>query len=147
MDLSHFQFDETPFIQPSPYFLQNDRTRLPKVLDHPKSIRSITVDRCSNFTSGGANGNDVNLLSQLYKARTNSGIVTTNIRIEIIKFTLTYFVNDLEEYISLMVYSVPDLKRISFKEAIQQEFRPTRLGEWFGPSWVICGDNCLKKNV
>jgi hypothetical protein len=35
-----------------------------------------------------------------------------------------------------LVYSVPDLKRISFKEAIQQEFRPTRLGEWFGPSWV-----------
>lgn len=112
MDLSHFQFDETPFIQPSPYFVQTSTTRLPQVLDHPKSIRSITVDRCSNFTSGGANGNDVNLLSQLYKARTNS-----------------------EEYISLMVYSVPDLKRISFKEAIQQEFRPTRLGEWFGPSW------------
>lgn len=43
----------------------------------------------------------------------------------------------VEEYISLMVYSVPDLKRISFKEAVQQEFRPTRLGEWFGPSWVI----------
>lgn len=42
----------------------------------------------------------------------------------------------LEEYISLLVYSVPDLKRIPFKEAIQQEFRPTRLGEWFGPSWV-----------
>ena len=35
-----------------------------------------------------------------------------------------------------MVYSVPDLKRIPFIEAIQQEFRPTRLGEWFGPSWV-----------
>ncbi|KAI8339784.1 galactose mutarotase-like domain-containing protein [Choanephora cucurbitarum] len=84
----------------------------PQVLDHPKLIRSITVDRCSNFISAGANGNDVNLLSQLYRARTNS-----------------------EEYISLLVYSVPDLKRIPFEEAIQQEFRPTRLGEWFGPSW------------
>jgi alpha-mannosidase len=42
----------------------------------------------------------------------------------------------LEEYISLLVYSVPDLKRIPFQEAVQQEFRPTRLGEWFGPSWV-----------
>jgi alpha-mannosidase len=41
-----------------------------------------------------------------------------------------------EEFISLLVFSVPDLKRISFEEAIQQEFRPTRLGEWFGPSWV-----------
>jgi hypothetical protein len=37
------------------------------------------------------------------------------------------------------VFSVPDLKRISFEEAIQQEFRPTRLGEWFGPSWVCMG--------
>ncbi|GAA5797506.1 hypothetical protein HPULCUR_002894 [Helicostylum pulchrum] len=114
MDLSHFQFDESPFIQqqqrPLHAILQNKRE--PQVLDHPKSIRSITVDRCSNFTSGGANGNDVNLLSQLYKARTNS-----------------------EEYISLLVHSVPDLQRIPFKDAIRQEFRPTRLGEWFGPSW------------
>jgi alpha-mannosidase len=45
----------------------------PEVLEHPKLIRSITVDRCSNFTSAGSNGNDLNLLSQLYKARTNSG--------------------------------------------------------------------------
>lgn len=72
MDLSHFQFDESPFIQQQHTVLQNNRE--PQVLDHPKSIRSITVDRCSNFTSGGANGNDVNLLSQLYKARTNSGM-------------------------------------------------------------------------
>ncbi|KAJ2963578.1 hypothetical protein NQZ79_g1347 [Umbelopsis isabellina] len=84
-----------------------------KPLETPRLIRSITIDRCSNFTSGGANGNDINLLSQLYKARTSS-----------------------EEFISLLVFSVPDLKRISFEEAIQQEFRPTRLGEWFGPSWA-----------
>lgn len=72
MDLSHFQFDESSFIQPQRQTsLHNGR--VPQLLDHPKSIRSITVDRCSNFTSGGANGNDVNLLSQLYKARTNSG--------------------------------------------------------------------------
>lgn len=30
---------------------------------------------------------------------------------------------------------MPDLQRIPFEKAIQQEFRPTRLGEWFGPSW------------
>ncbi|KAL1928348.1 hypothetical protein VTP01DRAFT_2704 [Rhizomucor pusillus] len=90
----------------------NTRYQGPAVLETPKLIRSITLDRCSNFTSGGANGNDINLLSQLYKARTNS-----------------------EEYISLLVYSVPDLRRIPFDEAVQQEFRPTRLGEWFGPSW------------
>lgn len=79
MDLSQFQFGESPFIQqqPTPFQITthtNAVQRVPGVLDHPKSIRSITVDRCSNFTSGGANGNDVNLLSQLYKARTNSGM-------------------------------------------------------------------------
>ena len=37
---------------------------------------------------------------------------------------------------SLLVHSVPDLKRISFEKAIQQEYKPTRLGEWFAPSWV-----------
>lgn len=86
MDLSQFQFVESSFIQQqqqrqqqqaSPFQLTHSTNahsrRAPQVLDHPKSIRSITVDRCSNFTSGGANGNDVNLLSQLYKARTNSG--------------------------------------------------------------------------
>lgn len=51
----------------------NTRYQGPAVLETPKLIRSITLDRCSNFTSGGANGNDINLLSQLYKARTNSG--------------------------------------------------------------------------
>lgn len=56
----------------SPQYYQQPQQQ-PHVLDHPKLIRSITIDRCSNFTSGGANGNDVNLLSQLYKARTNSG--------------------------------------------------------------------------
>lgn len=75
MDLSHFQFDESSFIQQAQRQPVLNTSRVPLVLDHPKSIRSITVDRCSNFTSGGANGNDVNLLSQLYKARTNSGKV------------------------------------------------------------------------
>ncbi|KAI8098364.1 galactose mutarotase-like domain-containing protein [Gilbertella persicaria] len=107
--LSQFQFSH-PSLLRSNTLLNPEQA--PQVLEHPKLIRSITIDRCSNFISAGANGNDLNLLSQLYRARTNS-----------------------EEYISLLVYSVPDLKRISFQEAIQQEFRPTRLGEWFGPSW------------
>ncbi|KAI8065635.1 glycosyl hydrolases family 38 N-terminal domain-containing protein [Gongronella butleri] len=94
------------------YALSKQQQQGPAVLDSPKLIRNITIDRCSNFISGGANGNDINLMSQLYKARTNS-----------------------EEHVSIWVYSVPDLKRITFDEAIQQEFRPSRLGEWFGPSW------------
>lgn len=83
MDLSHFQFDESPFIQQQrPLHATLKNKREPQVLDHPKSIRSITVDRCSNFTSGGANGNDVNLLSQLYKARTNSGSIPRTLKLK-----------------------------------------------------------------
>ncbi|OZJ02857.1 hypothetical protein BZG36_03218 [Bifiguratus adelaidae] len=84
----------------------------PPATQTPRLIRSITIDRCNNFTSGGANGNNINLLSQLYRARTDS-----------------------EEFIKVHVWSVPGLKRVPFEEAVLQEFRPTGLGEWFGPSW------------
>ncbi|KAI9276187.1 galactose mutarotase-like domain-containing protein [Sporodiniella umbellata] len=110
MNLNQFSFESLPpnFATFSP----NSNVQQPKALEYPKHIRSITVDRCSNFTASGVNGSDINLFSQLYRGRTDS-----------------------EEYISLLVYSVPDLKRISFEEAIRQDFRPTHLGEWFGPSW------------
>ncbi|KAG0742732.1 hypothetical protein G6F57_010501 [Rhizopus arrhizus] len=111
MNLNQFPFDPSNFI-PFPITNNSNVSSQPKILNHPKLIRSITVDRCSNFTTAGVNGSDISLLSQLYRARTDS-----------------------EEYISLLVYSVPDLKRIPFEEAIRQEFRPTHLGEWFGPSW------------
>lgn len=77
--LSQFQFSSDNGASPTATAASHVRlsaqsySQQPQVLDHPKLIRSITIDRCSNFTSGGANGNDVNLLSQLYKARTNSG--------------------------------------------------------------------------
>ncbi|KAG1178970.1 hypothetical protein G6F70_004929 [Rhizopus microsporus] len=120
MNLSQFPFDQlSPQFIPFQYNNKHNNhdnnssnSTQPSIIQHPKSIRSITVDRCSNFVTSGVNGSDINLLSQLYKARTDS-----------------------EEYISLLVYSVPDLKRIPFEEAIRQEFRPTQLGEWFGPSW------------
>ncbi|KAI8982058.1 galactose mutarotase-like domain-containing protein [Mycotypha africana] len=87
----------------------------PSVLDHPRQIRSITIDRCSNFMSVAANGNVTNLLAHLYKAKTT--------------------LPKIEEYINLFVYSVPNLQRITFENAIRQEFGPTRQVEWFGPSW------------
>ena len=40
------------------------------------------------------------------------------------------------EHVRLLVYSVPDGKRIPFSEAVKGKFRPTKVGETFGPSWV-----------
>ncbi len=40
-----------------------------------------------------------------------------------------------DEHVKLSVYSVPDLARPSFKEATSKTFKPTHVGESFGPSW------------
>jgi alpha-mannosidase len=40
-----------------------------------------------------------------------------------------------EPHVKLSVYDVPNLERPTFKEATSHEFRPTRVGESFGPSW------------
>ena len=40
-----------------------------------------------------------------------------------------------KDYVKLSVYSVPDLARPSFKQATSNTFRPTSVGESFGPSW------------
>ncbi|KAI9745137.1 MAG: Glycoside hydrolase, 38 vacuolar alpha mannosidase [Claussenomyces sp. TS43310] len=40
-----------------------------------------------------------------------------------------------EPHIKLSVYDVPNLERPSFDDAISHEFKPTRIGELFGPSW------------
>ncbi|KAK3074599.1 hypothetical protein LTS18_014219, partial [Coniosporium uncinatum] len=39
------------------------------------------------------------------------------------------------EYIKLAVYSPPNLARPTFKEATSHDFKPTKVGESFGPSW------------
>lgn len=39
------------------------------------------------------------------------------------------------EYVNLSVYSVLDLERPLFDEAIKGEFKPTHKGASFGPSW------------
>ncbi|CAO3640016.1 unnamed protein product [Cunninghamella blakesleeana] len=92
------------------YYTSKQHT--PEVLNRPKCTRNITIDRCDNFINSGANANELNLLPQLYKARTSS-----------------------EEFISISVYSVPDLKRISFEEAIREEFTVVGKNEYYGPSW------------
>jgi alpha-mannosidase len=40
-----------------------------------------------------------------------------------------------EPHVKLHVHDVPGLDRPTFKHAIAQEFRPTHVGESFGPSW------------
>ncbi|PQE27187.1 putative alpha-mannosidase protein [Rutstroemia sp. NJR-2017a WRK4] len=40
-----------------------------------------------------------------------------------------------EPHIKLSVWDAPDLSRPTFKEATSHEFRPTHVGESFGPSW------------
>lgn len=40
-----------------------------------------------------------------------------------------------EEYVKLSVYSPPNLARPTFKEATSKEFKETKVGESFGPSW------------
>lgn len=40
-----------------------------------------------------------------------------------------------EEYIKLSVYSPPELTRPTFKQATSKDFKETKVGESFGPSW------------
>jgi hypothetical protein len=79
---------------------------------YPRLIRSITVERCDRFMSRYYYS-DINLYSQLYKDRESS-----------------------QDYIKLKVYSVPDLKRITFAEAVKGEYKKAERGDVFGPSWV-----------
>ncbi|CAG8784830.1 4952_t:CDS:2 [Dentiscutata erythropus] len=78
---------------------------------YPRVTRNITVERCEKFLSRDF-FSDVNLYSQLYKKRTGS-----------------------EEHIKLSVYNVPDLKRITFEEAVKAKYKPAKCGDTFGPSW------------
>lgn len=43
--------------------------------------------------------------------------------------------NDDEQHVKLSVYSVPNLERPTFKDAVSKEFKPTKRGLAFGPSW------------
>ncbi|OJD23867.1 hypothetical protein ACJ73_04777 [Blastomyces percursus] len=76
-----------------------------------QQIRNIYRDRLRQFTDGGQYSGQ-NLVAKYYEAT-----------------------NDDEQHVKLSVYSVPDLARPSFKDATSNEFKPTRRGESFGPSW------------
>lgn len=40
-----------------------------------------------------------------------------------------------EPHVKLSVYNVPDLARPPFKDAVSHNFKPSKVGESFGPSW------------
>ncbi|KAK4948234.1 Glycoside hydrolase, 38 vacuolar alpha mannosidase [Elasticomyces elasticus] len=78
-----------------------------------KQIHSIYRDRLQQFADNGQY-KEQGILSKLYEGRASG-----------------------EPHIKLSVYSPPDLSRPTFKEATssKNEFRSTKVGEAFGPSW------------
>eukprot|EP01080_Neovahlkampfia_damariscottae_P006740 gene6740-10905_t len=74
-----------------------------------KSTRWITLERCDKFISD-VYFSDINLKGKL-------------------------FPKDLQKPVDLQVFSVPDLKRITFDEAIKGDFKPSKVGDSFSPSW------------
>ncbi|KAK9474274.1 glycosyl hydrolases family 38 N-terminal domain-containing protein [Dipodascopsis tothii] len=89
------------------------RMSYPKYNRTPKAkkVRDIYKDRILQFTDEGTY-RDLNLPAVYDDARVFN-----------------------EKYVKLEVCSIPDLARPKFEEAVKGDFRPTRKGEAFGPSW------------
>ena len=85
----------------------------PKLAAGPvgQQIHNIYKERLGQF-SGGGQYQGQNLLAALYEGKAAGG-----------------------DNVKLSVYSPPDLARPTFKEATRNEFKPTNVGESFGPSW------------
>ncbi|KAI3640540.1 hypothetical protein MIR68_001418 [Amoeboaphelidium protococcarum] len=75
-----------------------------------KFHRNITLSRLDTFKSEQRYA-DVNLYSCLVKKRSS-------------------------EYLKIESYTVPELKRITFKEALLGQYELARVGDKFGPSWA-----------
>ncbi|KAK8243843.1 alpha-mannosidase [Phyllosticta capitalensis] len=86
----------------------------PKLASRPvgKQIHKIYLDRLRQFTSGGQYESK-GLLPKITEGRATGS-----------------------EHVELFVYSPPNLSRPTFKEATSHEFKPTKVGESFGPSWA-----------
>ncbi|KAJ5289199.1 CAZyme family GH38 [Penicillium angulare] len=99
---------EAPHIVPTPA-----TKTLPVLAERPvgQRITKIYTDRLKQFTAKGQYEGQ-NLVSKYFEA-----------------------VNSDEDHVKLSVYSVPDQQRPTFEEATSHEFKPTRIGESFGPSW------------
>ncbi|KAI2786300.1 Alpha-mannosidase [Penicillium oxalicum] len=99
---------EAPHLVPTPA-----SQSLPKLAERPvgQRINRIYTERLRQFTAHGQYEGQ-NLVAKYYEA----------------------VVSD-DKHVQLSVYSVPDLARPTFKDATSHEFRPTKVGESFGPSW------------
>ncbi|KAH7068519.1 glycosyl hydrolases family 38 N-terminal domain-containing protein [Paraphoma chrysanthemicola] len=76
-----------------------------------KQIHHIYQDRLRQFTDGGQY-REQGIIGKLHEARASGS-----------------------DCVKLSVYSPPDLSRPLFKDATSHEFKPTKVGESFGPSW------------
>ncbi|OBW63769.1 MAG: Transcription initiation factor TFIID, subunit TAF5 [Aureobasidium pullulans] len=76
-----------------------------------KQIHKIYMDRLRQFTDNGQYRNQ-GLLPKIEPERASG-----------------------QPHVKLEVYSPPDLSRPTFKDATSHDFRPTKVGESFGPSW------------
>lgn len=74
-------------------------------------ITNIYKDRLKQFTAGGQY-EKFNL-----KAMMDEGVASG------------------EPHVKLSVWDAPGLSRPPFKEAVAGEYKPTKVGAWFGPSW------------
>ncbi|KAJ5161196.1 hypothetical protein N7492_006588 [Penicillium capsulatum] len=99
---------EAPHLAPAPA-----TSSLPRLAERPvgQRITKIYTDRLKQFTATGQYEGQ-NLVSKYYEA-----------------------VNSDEDHVKLSVYSVPGQERPPFDEATSHEFRPTHIGESFGPAW------------
>lgn len=80
-----------------------------------KKVESLYQGRIRQFTARGGQYGNLNLAHYFDRTRI-----------------------DFPSFIKLEVYSVPDLARPSFKEAMKQaegQWKPAHKGDWFGPSW------------
>ncbi|KAI9473459.1 MAG: galactose mutarotase-like domain-containing protein [Benjaminiella poitrasii] len=90
-----------------------DNSFNPSLDNAPRVPRNITQSRINNFLSNNGQFYGMGIQNRLWCQRQGG-----------------------PPYVSLKVYSVPDLKRISFKEAVAQKFQDFKLGDRnFGPSW------------
>ncbi|KAF2019885.1 glycoside hydrolase family 38 protein [Aaosphaeria arxii CBS 175.79] len=89
------------------------KSEYPAIAETPvgKQIHRIYQDRLRQFTDGGQY-REQGLLPKINPARASG-----------------------HPHVKLSVYSPPNLTRPTFKDATSHEFKPTEVGQSFGPSW------------
>ncbi|KFY81400.1 hypothetical protein V500_11464 [Pseudogymnoascus sp. VKM F-4518 (FW-2643)] len=74
-------------------------------------------------------------ISRIYKERIGSFTAGGQYETKNLRSMLNEAVVSGEPHVKLSVYNVPDLARPTFKDAVSHNFKPTKVGESFGPSW------------